>query len=180
MKVVEHAHPSTHRPTAYSPRLKLPGFRQFENALFITLALALFGAAVWYSFRLAARNDVAPPANPEARLELILSGTLSGSLSLGAAELKTVRCDPSGFQLASTQRAAYPLTLSFRGAPGSAENYAYYALGSGSDFRLKVNGTRYTLLSGTVTASPGERTFNASLLDAQSQPLQVSGRLTCP
>lgn len=177
MKVAEHAQPSSRRP-----HLRLPTTREVENVLLIALSVALFGAVLWYSLRFAARNDAALAASPapEARLELILSGALSGSLSLGAAELETVRCDASGFQLASTQRVAYPLRLSFRGATGGTESYAYYALGSGGNFKLKVGGTPYTLLSGTVTASPGERTFNASLLDAQSQPLQVSGRLTCP
>lgn len=177
MKVAEHAQPSSRHP-----HLRLPSIREVKTALLIALSVALFGAAVWYSLRFAARDGAAPAASPdpEVRLELILSGTLSGSLSLGAAELRTVQCSASGFQLASTQRAAYPLRLSFRGAAGSTESYAYYALGSGGDFKLKVGGTPYTLLSGTVTASPGERAFNASLLDAQSQPLQVSGRLTCP
>ena len=179
MKVAEHAQPSSRRP-----HFRLPTTREIETALLIALSVALFGTATWYSLRFAARNDAAPAASPdpEARLELILSGALSGSLSLGAAELKTVRCSASGFQLASTQRVAYPLTLSFRGALGRAERYAYYALGSGGDFKLKVSGTPYTLLSGTVTASPEARTFtfNASLVDTQSQPLQVSGRLVCP
>lgn len=179
MKVAEHTQPSSHRPHL---RLPTPTTREVETTLHIVLAVALFSAALWYSLRLAARNDALPAASPDPveRLELILSGTLSGNLSLGTAELETVRCDASGFQLTSTQRVAYPLTLSFRGAPGGAESYAYYALGSGSNFKLKVGGTPYTLLSGTVTASLGARTFNASLLDAQRQPLQVSGRLTCP
>jgi hypothetical protein len=177
VKVAEHAQPSSRRP-----HLRLPNTREVETTLLIALSAALFSAALWYSLRFAARNDAVPAASPapEVRLELILSGALSGSLNLGAAELKTVQCSASGFQLASTREAAYPLRLSFRGAPGRAESYAYYALGSGGDFKLKVGGTPYTLLSGTVTASPGERTFNASLLDAQSQPLQLSGRLTCP
>jgi hypothetical protein len=176
VKVAEHTQPSSRHPHLRPLNIRV------ETALLIALSVALFGVAVWYSLRLAARNDAMPAASPDpgARLELILSGTLSGSLSLGAAELKTVQCSASGFQLASTRETAYPLRLSFRGAPGRAESYAYYALGSGGDFKLKVGSTSYTLLSGTVTASPGARTFNASLLDAQSQPLQVSGRLVCP
>lgn len=160
----------------YYPHLPSPQVpnRGVEIALTVTLLFALFGTA-WY---LAQGRQEVTPAAPEARLELLLSGTVTSSLSLGASELRTVQCSPSGFQLASTKGGAFPFTLAFN-APASA-NGTFYVLGSKSNFTLKLNGAVYTLVSGTVTTKPGIRTFNASFTDAQSQPLFISGRLNCP
>ena len=164
------------RQPNYYPRVPGPeaSNRGAEIALGVALTLALLGA-VWYVF-LAAGQEITPTV-PEARLELLLSGAVTSSLSLGAPELKTMQCSPSGFQLSSVSGVAFPLELAFS-APASA-NSTFYVLGSNSDFALKLNGANYTLLSGTVTTSPGIRSFNASLVDAQSQPLQLSGRLVC-
>ena len=152
---------------------KLPSQEELANVLGIVLALLLVVATVWAVF--PSRSN---PVPAEAGLELILSGAVTNTLSLGADELKTAQCSLTGFQLASTQGAAFPLTLAFR-APASA-NGAFYLLGSSDTFTLNLNGTAYTLLSGTVTTTPGVYTFNASLVDTQSQPLQLSGRLSCP
>ena len=164
------SHPS------YYPRFPGSGVpsRGTEIALGLMLVFALFGA-VWFIVWTAQQETT--PAAPEARLELLLSGAATSSLSLGAPELKTVQCSPSGFSLAAPG-AAFPLMLAFN-APTSA-NGTFYVLGSSSDFTLRLNGVVYTLASGTVTTSPGVRTFNASFTDAQSQPLFISGRLNCP
>ena len=163
------------RPS-YHPRFPGPELprRGVEIALGLVLVAALFGAA-WLIVWTAQKETT--PAAPEARLELLLSGAVTSSLSLGAPELKTVQCSPSSFSLAAPG-AAFPLTLAFS-APASA-NATFYVLGSNSNFTLKLNGAVYTLVSGTVTISPSVRTFNALFTDAQSQPLQLSGRLTCP
>lgn len=166
---------STHAPRFGQP--KLPSQR-VENALAIVLVLVIFGTVLSYAL-LIPRNDATPAANPEAGLELVLSGAVTSTLSLGADELNTVRCSPSGFSLKSTADTAFTLQLAFSGVPGEA-NGSYHILGSRGAFSLRVNGTAYTLLSGTVTFSQGVRTFNASLVNTQSQPLQLSGRLLCP
>lgn len=159
----------------YYPRLPSPQIpkRGVEVALTVTLLFALFIAA-WY---LAQGRQEVVLATPEARLELLLSGAVTSSLSLGADEV-SVQCGPSGFQLASTEGTTFPLTLAFN-APASA-NATFYVLGSRGDFSLTLNGAVYTLVSGTVTTTPGARIFNASFTDAQSQPLQLNGRLVCP
>ena len=154
---------------------KLPSQEELANTLGVVLTLLLIVAAVWAIFP---DSSSTVPAKPEAGLELVLSGVVSSTTTLGANELQTVQCSPTGFQLASTQRAAFPFTLAFN-APTSA-NSSFYVLGSNSALALNVDGAAYTLLSGTVTTSPGVYTFNASFVDAQSQPLQLSGRLTCP
>ncbi len=154
-------------PHLPSPRLPK---RAAEMALTVTL-LALFAAA-W--FLTQSRQEVVP-ATPEARLEPLLSGVVTSSLSVGADQL-SVQCSPSGFQL-STAGTAFPLALAFD-APTSA-NATFYVLGSRDDLTLTLNGAVYTLVSGTVTTTPGARTFNASFIDAQSQPLQLNGRLRC-
>lgn len=165
---------STHAPRFGQP--KLPPQR-VENALAIVLTLVILGTVLSHTL-LTPRNDAAPTANPEAGLELVLSGAVTSTLSLGADELKTMRCSPSGFSL-DTAETPFPLELAFSGTPGKA-NGSHYILGSRGTFSLRVNGTAYTLLSGTVTFSQGVRTFNASLVNTQSQPLQLSGRLLCP
>lgn len=177
------------RPTARRrPGLGLPSTRQVETALRIALALVLFGTAVWYLLWLAARDGAvspaAPPAEPEAGLELLLSGAVTSSLSLGAAEMADlkaglVRCDALGFRIASPSGAAFPLELTFSGIPEDASG-SLYTLGSRGDVTLRVSGAPYTLLSGTLTTTPGGHTFYASFVDARSQPLQLSGRLVCP
>lgn len=185
-----HARPFP-RPTARRPRLPRPGLPstgQVETALRITLALVVFETAAWYLVWLAARNDAEfpakPPAEPEAGLELLLSGAVTSSLSLGAAEMADleaglVRCDASGFRIASPPGAAFPLELTFSGIPEDASS-SLYTLGSRGDVTLRISGAPYTLLSGTLTTTPGGHTFYASFVDARSQPLQLSGRLVCP
>lgn len=160
----------------YYPHLPSPELprRAVEIALGLVLVLALLGAA-WFIVWTAQKETT--PAVPEARLELLLSGAVTSSLSLDTSELKTVQCSPSAFSLAAPG-TAFPLAAAFN-APASADG-AFYVLGSKGDFTLRVNGAVYTLVSGTVTSSPGVRTFNASFTDAQSQPLQLSGRLVCP
>lgn len=164
------------RPSYYphvpGPQLPRSGV---ETALIAALVLTLLGTATWYLLR---TQPVVTPAAPEARLELLLSGAVTSSLSLGAPELKTVQCSPSEFRLASTPGVAFPLEVAFS-APASA-NGTFYVLGSRDNLTLNVSSTAYTLLSGTVTTTPGIRTFNASFTDAQGQPLQLSGRLVCP
>lgn len=157
-----------HYPHLPSPRMPKRGV---EIALAVTLLFALFTAA-W--FLTQSRQEVVP-ATPEARLELLLSGVVTSSLSVGADQL-SVQCSPSGFQL-STAGTAFPLALAFD-APTSA-NATFYVLGSRDNLTLTLNGAVYTLVSGTVTTTPGARTFNASFIDAQSQPLQLNGRLRC-
>jgi len=178
-----HARPLPRSPTARRPGL--PRTRHVETALRITLALVLSGTAVW--FWLAAPNGAVFPATlsaePEAGLELLLSGAVTSSLSLGAAEMADleaglVRCDASGFRIASPPGAAFPLELTFSGIPEDAGSL--YTLGSRGDVTLRVSGVPYTLLSGTLTTTPGGHTFYASFVDARSQPLQLSGRLVCP
>ncbi len=173
---------SSPRRSSYTPRFgqpKLPP-QGVENALAIVFTLIILGMALSYAL-LTPRNAATPVVNPGVGLELVLSGAVTSTLSLDTDELKTVRCSPTGFHLESARATAFPLGLSFSGAPGGVStNGAFYALGSRGDFTLKLNGTPYTLLSGTVTTSPRLHTFNASLVDAQSQPLQVSGRLVCP
>ena len=181
--------PAAHRPRL--PRPKLPSTRQVETALRVTLALVVFGTAVWYLVWLAARDGAvspaasltAPAAEPKAGLELLLSGAVTSSLSLGAAELAgleagLVRCDASGFRIASPPGAAFALELTFSGIPKDASSL--YTLGSRDDVTLRVSGAPYTLLSGTLTTTPGGHTFYGSFVDARSQPLQLSGRLVCP
>lgn len=166
---------STREPRFSPPKLPL---QRIENALAIVLALVVLGTAVWY-VPFATRNGAVPVTAPKAGLELVFSGAVTSTLSLAADELKAVRCSPNGFQLESTRETAFPLELAFSGAAGKA-NSSYQILGSNSTFSLRVNGTAYTLLSGTVTLTQGVHTFNASLVNAQSQPLQLSGRLLCP
>ena len=168
-----YARSFTHRPRFLQP--KLPSQEELANTLGVVLTLMLVIAAVWAVF--PNRNSTVP-AQPEAGLELVLSGVVSSTATLGSSELQTVQCSPTGFRLASTQATAFPLTLAFS-APASA-NGSFYILGSNRAFRLNLDGAAYTLLSGTVTASPGVYAFNASFIDAQSQPLQLSGRLSCP
>ncbi len=181
MKVTESIHSpprrSTREPRFSPPKLPSQGV---ENTLaIVALVLLVFGTAVWYvSF--ATRNGAVPVTDPKAGLELVFSGAVTSTLSLAADELKAVRCSPNGFQLESTRETAFPLELAFSGAAGRANSSYHNILGSNSTFSLRVNGTAYTLLSGTVTFTQGVHTFNASLINAQSQPLQVSGRLLCP
>ncbi len=156
------------------PQPKLPSQESLTNTLGIILALMLVFATVW---AILSRNNPAP-VQAEAGLELALSGVAASTTTLGANELQRVQCSPTGFQVASTQATAVPLTMSFN-APASA-NSSFYTLGSDSALTLELDGTPYTLLSGTVTTTPGVRTFNASFVDVQSQPLQLSGRLSCP
>lgn len=176
------------RPTARRPRPKLPSTRQVETALRITLALVVFGTVAWYLLWLATRDGAVPPtaspAEPEAGLELLLSGVVTSSLSLGTAEMADLKagpvwCDASGFRIASPPGAAFPLELTFSGIPEDAGS-SLYTLGSRSDVTLRVSGAPYTLLSGTLTTTPGGHTFYGLFVDARSQPLQLSGRLVCP
>ncbi len=168
-------HCSTHAPRFGQP--KLPS-QEVENLLAIVLMLVILGTVLSYTL-LTLRNDAAPTANPGAGLELVLSGAVTSTLSLGADELNTVRCSPSGFRLESTRETPFPLELAFSGVPGEAGG-SHYILGSRDTFSLRVNGTAYILVSGTVTFRQGVRTFNASLVNVQSQPVQLSGRLLCP
>lgn len=187
----QHTRSLSHPPTVHAPGFwtpKLPSTRQVQNALHLTLALVLFGTALWYLVWRGEQNRALPTAAPEARLELILSGALTGSLSLGEAELRSVRCDASSFQAASPREAVFPLELAFTGVAaeragkrlGKASAASYYVLGSRNELILRVDETSYTLLSGAVTPAPGAWRFSASFVDALSQPLQLSGRLVCP
>jgi len=157
-----------------SPNERLDSY--LIKPLFYLLAALLFGTALWY---FAIHSDE-PPAAATAprRLELILSGVFTSNLSLSEAELKTVWCDSAGFHVVSTKGVVLPLALSLSGLSG--ENGSYQILGASSDFTLSIAKTTYTLQSGTVASSPGLRIFNASFVDAQNQPLLVSGRLSCP
>ena len=167
-----YTRPFTRHPRFLQP--KLPSQDELANTLGVVLALMLFVAAVWAIFP---DRSSTVPAKPEARLELVLSGVVASTTTLGANELQDVQCSPNGFQVASTQATAFPLTLAFN-APALA-NSSYYVLGSNSTLALKIDGAAYILLSGTVTTSPGIYTFSTSFVDAQSQPLQLSGRLNC-
>ena len=157
------------------PQPKLPSQEDLANTLGIVLTLLLVIATVWAVFPKPSR---AAPVQPRAGLELILSGVVSGNATLSATDLQTVQCSPAGFRLVSTQATTFPLTMSFN-APVTA-NSSFYVLGSNSALTLTLGGAAYTLLSGTVTTAPGTYTFNASFVDTQSQPLQLSGRLSCP
>lgn len=145
--------------------------------LLYLLAMLLLGAALWHVATLPDETAVAPAAS--ARLELILSGVLTDTLSLGKSDLKTMHCGPSGFALETRSGAALPLKPHFSSTPAQGSD-SYQVLDSASDLRLQLGGTFYTLLDGSVTSSPGLHTFNASLVDVQGQPLLVSGRFTCP
>jgi hypothetical protein len=192
VKAAPHVRILPRRDSAVStprPRLRLPRTRQVRDALRLTLALVLFGTGVWWSFWHAAQGDAPPAQVPAAGLELVLSGALTGPLSLSEAELRDVRCGASGFRVVSSQTVVFPLELTFTGVatemagkrseeiPAAA---SYYVLGSEGELTLSLDRTTYTLLSGTVTTAPGGWRFSASLIDAQSQPLQLSGRLVCP
>lgn len=167
-----YTRPFPHRSRFLQP--KLPSQEDLANTLGIVLTLALVVAAVWAIFP---NRSSAAPATPEAGLELVLSGVVSGTATLGQSELQTAQCSPTGFQVAGTQTTAFPLKMSFN-APALA-NSTFYTLGSNSALTLELDGAAYTLLSGTVVTAPGVYTFNASFVDAQSQPLQLSGRLSC-
>lgn len=183
MKAAQRTRPLAHPPTVHTPRFrpKLPNTRQVENALHLTLALVLFGTALWYLVWHGQENRALPASAPEARLELVFSGVLTGPLSLGEAELRRVRCDASSFEVASPQGAVFPLELAFTGVPGAdSESTSYYVLGSSGELTLRVDRASYNLLSGTVTRTPDAWRFSASFVDAQSGPLQLSGRLVCP
>ena len=151
--------------------------RYLVKPLLYLLAALLLGAALWH---VATRPDepAAAPAAP-ARLELILSGVLTDTLSLGGSDLETMNCGPSGFTLETRPGTALPLelTLSTTTAQGSG---GLQVLGSNRKLTLQLGGSPYTLLGGSVTSSPGVRIFNASFVDGQSQPLLISGRLNCP
>lgn len=147
-----------------------------EPLLYLIAAL-LLGAALWYVVTLPYETAAAPAA--PARLELILSGALTDTLSSGERDLKTMHCGPSGFVLETSHGAVLPLKLTFSSTAAQGSG-GYQVLGANSDLTLQLGGTPYTLLSGSVTSSPGLRTFNASFVDAQSQPLFISGRLNCP
>ena len=168
-----YARPFPRRSRFLQP--KLPSQEELADTLGVILALMLIVATIWAIFP---EPRSTAPTQPEAGLELVLSGVVSSTATLGADELQTLQCSPTGFRLMSTQTTAFPLTLAFN-APASA-NSSYYILGSNSTLALEIDGSPYTLLSGTVTTSPGVYTFNASFVDAQSQPLQLSGRLSCP
>ena len=168
-----YTRPFPHRSRFLQP--KLPSQEDLANTLGIVLVLLLVIATVWAVFP---NRSSTTQAQPEAGLELALSGVVSSNAALGANELQTIQCSPAGFQLTSTQATAFPLAMSFN-APASA-NGSFYTLGSNSTLALNIDGAAYTLLSGTVTTTPGGYTFNASFVDTQSQPLQLSGRLTCP
>ena len=167
-----YARPFPRRSRFLQP--KLPSQEELADTLGVVLALLLVIGTIWAIFP----EPRSTPAQPTAGLELVLSGVVSSTATLGADEFQTLQCSPTGFRLASTQTTAFPLTLAFN-APVSA-NGSYYVLGSNSTLTLKIDGATYTLLSGTVTTSLGVYTFNASFIDAQSQPLQLSGRLSCP
>ncbi len=172
-----YARPFPRRSRFLEP--KLPSQEDVANTLGIVLVLLLVVATVWAVFP---SRSGSVPAQPEAGLELALSGVVSSTLNLSANELRTMQCGPTGFQLESIQTTAFPLRLAFN-APASVNsgaNSTFYTLGSNSTLALSIDGAAYTLLSGTVTTSPGLKTFNASFVDAQSQPLQLSGRLSCP
>lgn len=168
-----YTRPFPHRSRFLQP--KLPSQEDLANTLGIVLVLMLVIATVWAIFP---EPRGVTPVQPEAGLELAFSGVVSSTTTLDSNELQTVQCSPTGFQLASTQATAFPLTMSFN-APASA-NDSFYTLGLRSTLALNIDGAAYTLLSGTVTTAPGVYTFNASFIDAQSQPLQLSGRLSCP
>lgn len=145
--------------------------------LLYLLVVLLLGAALWHVATLPDEAAAAPAA--PARLELLLSGALTDTLSLGKSDLKTMHCGPSGFALETRLGAALPLKLTFDSTPAQGSD-SYQALDSASVLTIQLGGTPYTLLDGSVISSPGLRTFNASLVDVQSQPLLVSGRFTCP
>lgn len=147
--------------------------------LLYLLAALLLGAALWHVVTLT--DETAATLVAPARLELILSGALTDTLSSGERDFKTLRCGPSGFALETSNGAALPLKLTFSSiAAQSSGGYQVLGSNSDSDLTLQLGGTPYTLLSGSVTSSAGLYTFNAFLVDAQSQPLFISGRLNCP
>ena len=172
-----HTRPFIRHPRFLQP--KLPSQADLADTLGVVLALLLIVAAVWAIFP---EPRSTAPAQPRAGLELALSGVVSSSDMFGADALQTLQCSPTGFRLASKEATAFPLSLAFN-APAAANtsaNSTFYTLGSNSTLALSIDGSPYTLLSGTVTTTPGVYTFNASFVDAQSQPLQLSGRLSCP
>lgn len=152
----------------------------FPKAARVFLTVLIFALVLGIGFQYVATllNGPNPVVRPQPGLELILSGVLTSNLSFRADDLSEIRCTPSGFTVQSLGHNVTPIELSLsglRGEPGS-----YELLGSNSTLALTAAGARYTLQSGNVTTSPGLRTFTASLTDAQSQPLQISGRLSCP
>lgn len=146
--------------------------------LLYLFAALLLGSAFWYLFtpRNAASTEIV--RTPQAGLELVLSGVLTSNLSFRADDLSELRCTPSGFSAQSLGDTVTPIALSFAGT--GSETGSYELLDSSSALTLTAAGARYTLQSGSVSTAPGLRTFNASLIDAQGQPLQLSGRLSCP
>ncbi len=158
---------------------KLPSTRHVEVALRIALVFVLFGTALWYALWLAAHPNPAPTSGPGAG-ELILSGAVT--TSLGAHDFEKVQCGPLSFQLETARHGPFPLELNFTAPPTAAlASGSYYLLGSGEEsFTLKVGDNAFTLLSGTLLVEPHVRSFSASLIDENSQPLWVSGRVQCP
>ncbi len=168
-----YTRPFPHRSRFLGP--KLPSQEDLANTLGIVLALMLVIATAWAIFP---EPNSAVPMEPETGLELALSGVVASTATLSPDELQTVQCSAAGFQVASTQTTAFPLTMRFDAPAGASSTF--YTLGSNSALALNIDGATYTLLSGAVTTSPGVYTFNASFVDAQGQPLQLSGRLSCP
>lgn len=170
MKAVKYPH-AVSRP-------KLP--QQIEVALRIVLVLALFGIAPGYVLWLVARPTPPSTLSPRAGLELLLSGAVTTSLE--THDFGTVQCSSSSFHLETAQSAPFPLELNVK-VPVTATlaSGSYYLLGSGkSSFTLKVVDNTFTLLSGTLIVEPNVRSFSASLIDDDSQPLWVAGRVQCP
>lgn len=144
--------------------------------LLYLLAALLFSAALWHVATLPDEATAARAA--PARLELILSGALTDTLSLGKSNLKTMTCGPSGFALETRPGAALSLKLTFEGAPARTSG-SRRTLGPDGNLTLRVGGTLYVLMGGSATSTPELRTFNASFADPLGLPLLVNGRLVC-
>lgn len=148
----------------------------------VLLALTLFAVGLYFA---AQRPVYAPQPVAEPRLELALSGVLTSQVSLSENDFASVRCTPTGFYLKSVSGfAPMGLELRFQGPENRAQN-ATYLLGAGvGPLTLKTvygsaSSSSFSSHSGSVTKSAGAFIFSASLTDAYSQPLLVSGRLSC-
>jgi hypothetical protein len=167
------------RPAFYSrgpeeqPRALDPYFAKF--VLQLTIVLALFGSTLWYIFTVPTRK--AGVSAPQARLELSLSGTYPGNLSLGQNELSVTQCGPASFSVVRIGGAALPLELTFKDA--SSQKGFFFMTSAQDNLSLTLAGTRYTLQSGSVAVEAGVRAFYATFRDPQGQPLVLSGRLFC-